>query len=147
MARDHQLPLSSWFGALNSHKVPANAMWLSASVAVAFTWWARFQTVIAGVSGLAAYATYQMVVGCALFNRQKWESSAAEPQEPIIPKWLGIAALVWLLICTGALALPRSAWNNDKAILVGLILGLFVRMVIGGKRGALEKRTHVGEVS
>lgn len=147
MARDHQLPLSSWFGALNSHKVPANAMWLSASVAVAFTWWARFQTVIAGVSGLAAYATYQMVVSCALFNRQKWESSAAEPQEPIIPRWLGIAALVWLLICTGALALPRSAWNNDKAILVGLILGLFVRMVIGGKRGALEKRTHVGEIS
>jgi amino acid transporter len=148
MARDRQLPASSWFGALNSHKVPANAMWLSAVVAVVFTWWARFQSVIAGVSGLAAYATYQMVVASALFNRRKRpEPIGSAPEEPIIPKSLGIAALVWLLICMGALALPRSAWSNDKAILVGLIFGLCVRIVIRGKRGELEKSTGISEVS
>lgn len=148
MARDHQLPASSWFGALNSRRVPANAMWLSAIVAVVFTWWARFQTVIAGVSGLAAYATYQMVVGCALFNRQRQrEDPGRERDDPIIPKALGVAALIWLLICMGALALPRSAWSNDKAILVGLIFGLCVRMVVRGKRGPLQGSAGVGEAT
>jgi len=147
MARDRQLPASSWFGALNSHKVPANAMWLSAMVAVAFTWWARYQTVIAGVSSLAAYATYQMVVGCALLNRHPNWGRIDEGREPIVPRVLGISALAWLLICMGALALPRSAWSNDKAILVGLIFGLCVRIIIRGQRRGLEKRTRIGEVA
>jgi amino acid transporter len=147
MARDRQLPASSWFGALNTHKVPANAMWLSAMVAVAFTWWARFQTVIAGVSSLAAYATYQMVVVCALLNRHQSGEPIRERREAIVPRALGISALAWLLTCMGALALPRSAWSNDKAILVGLIFGLCVRMIIRGRRGELEKRSRIGEVT
>jgi amino acid transporter len=147
MARDRQLPASSWFGALNSHKVPANAMWLSAIVAVAFTWWARHQAVIAGVSGLAAYATYQMVVGCALLYRHESSEPIAEGRKAIVPKALGISALAWLLVCMGALALPRSAWSNDKAILVGLIFGLCVRISTRGKRRGLEKRTRMGEVT
>lgn len=143
MARDRQLPASSWFGVLNSHKVPANAMWLCAIVAVFFTWWARFQTVIAGVSSLAAYGTYQMVVGCALFNRQQAMEPNEGARQPIIPKSLGISCLIWLLICMGALALPRSAWSNDKAIMVGLILGCCVRIAV--RRGGLEKSAQIGE--
>src|SRR5579863_168973 len=148
MARDHQLPASSWFAALNAHKVPANAMWLCAVVAVVFTWWARFQAVIAGVSGLAAYATYQMVVGSALFHQQRKDAPMSEtPRQPIIPRSLGIAAWIWLLICTGALALPRSAWSNDKAILLCLVFGLGVRIVIRGKQTGLEKPSGIRELS
>jgi amino acid transporter len=148
MARDHQLPASSWLVALNSHKVPANAMWLCAVVAVVFTWWARFQAVIAGVSGLAAYATYQMVVGSALFHQQRKDALMSEtPRQPIIPRSLGIAAWIWLLICTGALALPRSAWSNDKAILLCLVFGLGVRIVIRGKQTGLEKPSGIRELT
>ena len=148
MARDRQLPASSWLAALNSHKVPANAMWLCAFIAVVFTWWARFQAVIAGVSGLAAYATYQMVVGSALLHRPQGSPPVREGRcEPIIPTSLGIAAWVWLLICTGALALPRSAWSNDKAILFCLVVGLCVRVAIRGKQTGLEKRSGIGALS
>jgi hypothetical protein len=122
-------------------------MWLSAVVAVAFTWWARFQTEIAGVSGLAAYATYQMVVGCALLNRHPCGEPIGQGREAIVPRALGISALAWLLICMGALALPRSAWSNDKAILVGLLFGLCVRIIVRGKRGGLEKRPSISEVT
>lgn len=146
MARDVQLPASSWFRALNSHKVPANAMWLSAIIAVVFTCWAKFQTVIAGVSSLAAYATYVMTVSCALLNRGNTSESSGE-RSPIVPRSLGIAALLWLLICMCALALPRSAWINDKAILVGLVLGLCIWIVARRKRRALQEHPNVGHAS
>lgn len=122
MARDRQLPASSWFGKISARKVPANAMWFTAACAAVFTWWAKFQVVIAGVSGLAAYMTYVIVVGCAL--RRSGQKQLTD--EPIIPKALGTIALVWLVVCLGALALPTSAWINDKAILAGLALGFFV---------------------
>lgn len=125
MARDRQLPGSAWFAKLNSHKVPANAMWVTAILAAAFTCWAKVQVVIAGVSGLAAYSTYVMVVGCSLRPKQE-PYGAGGAQTRIVPPALGIVALIWLLICLGALAVPSSAWINDKAILVGLLLGLCV---------------------
>jgi len=146
MARDRQLPASSWFGKLSTRKVPANAIWFTAIAAAVFTWWAKFQIVIAGVSGLAAYATYVMVVGSALRNRpHKWQLSGDLPQTPIVPKHLGIAALIWLLVCLGALTLPSSAWINDKAILVGLALGLCVWLVNHKRRRIPEAQTKASE--
>jgi amino acid transporter len=142
MARDRQLPASSWFGRLSTRKVPANAIWFTAIVAAVFTWWAKFQIVIAGVSGLAAYATYMMVVGSALRNRpHKWQLSGDLSQTPIVPKHLGIVALIWLLVCLGALTLPSSAWINDKAILVGLALGLCIWLVNRERRRIPEAQT------
>lgn len=125
MARDHQLPVSPWLARLNSHKVPANAMWVTAILAAVFTCWAKFQVVIAGVSGLAAYSTYVMVVGSALRNPSKQDSySGTEDQSRVVSPALGAVVLIWLLICLGALSLPSSAWTNDKAILVGVLIGL-----------------------
>lgn len=124
MARDRQLPVSSWFGELSARKVPANAMWFTAACAAVFTWWAKFQIVIAGVSGLAAYMTYVIVVSCALHSSAQEQLGPKE--EPIIPKALGTVALVWLVICLGALALPSSAWINDRAIAAALTLGVVV---------------------
>jgi hypothetical protein len=104
-------------------------------VAAVFTWWAKFQIVIAGISGLAAYTTYVMVVGCALWNRPRsWEANGDPAQISIVPRPLGIVALIWLLICLGALILPSSAWINDKAILVGLALGLCIWLGTAKKR-------------
>ena len=51
MARDRQLPASPWFAQLSDRKVPANAMWLAAIAAGVFTWWAKFETVIAASRG------------------------------------------------------------------------------------------------
>ena len=136
MSRDSQLPGSTWFGKLNFHKVPANAMWFTAIVAAVFTWWAKFEIVIAGVSGLAAYSTYVMVVGCALWNRpHRWQLSGDADESSIVPKPLGMVTLIWLLICLGALTLPQPAWINDKAILVGLGLGLCLWLVTRKSRG------------
>jgi amino acid transporter len=147
MARDRQLPASSWFGRLSARKVPANAMWFTAIVAAAFTWWARFQIVIAGVSGLAAYTTYVMVVACALWNRpHKWNVSVEQSQTPIVPRSLGIVALIWLLMCLGALTLPSSAWINDAAISVGLVLGVCVWLARGKGRQIPETASRAGEL-
>jgi len=147
MARDRQLPASSWFGELNSRKVPANAMWFTAIVAAVFTWWAKFQIVIAGVSGLAAYTTYVMVVGCALRSRpHKWQLSGELSQSSIVPKPLGAVTLIWLLICIGALTLPSSAWINDKAIFVGLALGLCVWLATRRSRRIPETQSQAGEL-
>lgn len=136
MARDQQLPASSWFGKLNLRKVPANAMWFTAIVAAIFTWWAKFEIVIAGVSGLAAYGTYVMVVGCSLRNRpNKWRAGSENPEESIVPKTLGVITLIWLLVCMGALTIPQGAWINDEAILAGLALGLCLWLVTRKSRG------------
>jgi amino acid transporter len=147
MARDRQLPASAWFGKLSTRRVPANAMWFTAIVAAVFTWWAKFQIVIAGVSGLAAYTTYVMVVSCALWNRpHKWQLNDDLSQRPIVPKPLGIVALIWLLVCVGALTLPSSAWINDKAILVGLALGLCIWLVTRKRPRISETRTEVSDL-
>jgi len=147
MARDRQLPASSWFAQLSARKVPANAMWFLAIVAAIFTWWARFQVVIAGVSGLAAYTTYVMVVACALWNRpHQWQLGGDSSEAPIVPRGLGIVALIWLLICLGALTLPGSAWINDKAILVGLAVGLCIWLSARRSRRIPEARSEAGEV-
>jgi amino acid transporter len=147
MARDRQLPASAWFGKLSTRKVPANAMWFTAIVAAVFTWWAKFQIVIAGVSGLAAYITYVMVVGSALGKRpHKWRRSGDPSPSPIVPKPLGIVALVWLLICLGALTLPSSAWINDKAILVGLALGTCIWLVTHKRRRIPATQNETSEL-
>lgn len=147
MARDRQLPASSWFGKLSARKVPANAMWLTAIVAAVFTWWAKFQIVIAGVSGLAAYITYVMVVGSALGNRpHKWQLMGDPSPSSIVPRPLGIVALIWLLICLGALTLPSSAWINDKAILAGLALGLCIWLVTHKLRRIPATPTEASEL-
>jgi amino acid transporter len=148
MARDRQLPGSAWFGQLSARKVPANAMWCTALVAAVFTWWAKFQVVIAGVSGLAAYSTYVMVVGCALWNRpHRWQVAGEQSEEPIVPRRLGIVALIWLLICIGALTLPSSAWVNDEAILVGLALGLCVWLATRKGRLPVDSREAAGSLA
>ena len=147
MARDRQLPASSWFGHLSERKVPANAMWFLAFLAAIFTWWAKFQIVIAGVSGLAAYSTYVMVVVCALCNRpHKWRLSGEVSPAPIVPRGLGMVALLWLLICIGALTLPSSAWINDEAIVVGLAIGLGFWLVSRKARRLPEPRPEPGQL-
>jgi amino acid transporter len=145
MARDRQLPASPWFAQLSDRKVPANAMWLAAIAAGVFTWWAKFETVIAGVSGLAAYSTYAMVVGCALRSSPQHSFSNRESESPIVPKTLGIVVLVWLLICLGALTIPRAAWVNDKAIVVSLAAGALVWMAMR-KRRLAQTRPEAGEL-
>jgi amino acid transporter len=123
-------------------------MWFTAIVAAVFTWWAKFQIVIAGVSGLAAYTTYVMVVSCALWNRpHKWQLNDDLSQRPIVPKPLGIVALIWLLVCVGALTLPSSAWINDKAILVGLALGLCIWLVTRKRPRTSETRAEVSDLN
>ncbi len=147
MARDRQLPASAWFGRLSFRKVPANAMWFTAIVAAVFTWWAKFQIVIAGVSGLAAYTTYVMVVGCALQNRpHRWQLSGETSQTSIVPRALGTVTLIWLLICLGALTIPSSAWINDKAIVVGLALGLCIWLAARKSRRIGQVQPQPGEI-
>jgi amino acid transporter len=144
MARDRQLPASGWFGKLSSHKVPANAMWFTAVVAGVFTWWAKLEIVIAGISGLAAYSTYVMVVGCSL-RKQRQAGGKASP-EPIVPRALGATTLIWLLVCLGALTLPSSAWINDKAVAAALGLGFFFWLAARKSRRISPANAQPGEV-
>jgi hypothetical protein len=53
--------------------------------------------------------------------------------------------LIWLLTCLGALTLPSSAWINDKAILVGLALGLCIWLVKHKPRRIPEGQTKASE--
>jgi peptidoglycan/LPS O-acetylase OafA/YrhL len=95
---------------------------------------------------LAAYTTYVMVVGSALRNRpHKWQLGGDLSQTPIVAKHLGIVALIWLLTCLGALTLPSSAWINDKAILVGLALGLCIWLVKHKPRRIPEGQTKASK--
>lgn len=125
MARDRQLPASNWLGKISRRKIPANATWSTAFAAAIFTFWAKFQIVIAGVSGLAAYCTYVIVVVCTL-RKESGPSERDVKRRSMVPKPLGVTVLIWLLICLGALTLPSSAWINDCAVGVGLVFGFAI---------------------
>jgi hypothetical protein len=53
--------------------------------------------------------------------------------------------LVWLLICLGALTVPRAAWVNDKAIVVSLAAGALVWTAMRKRRHA-QTQPEAGEL-
>jgi uncharacterized membrane-anchored protein len=103
---------------ISTRKVPANSLWLMTVLTAICAWWAKMAIVIAGISGIAAYITYVMVVGCALLG------GANNKTARIVPRALAAATLVWILICLGALTLPESTRTNVKAMLVMGLVGL-----------------------
>jgi amino acid transporter len=148
MARDGQLPASAWLSQLSAHRVPANAIWTVALISSLFVLWAKMEVVIIGISALAGYLTYALVLGATIWNsRRPWsgERSAAstaltapDPSAPgqgnpaalpgaglplRLPKALSLSALLWVLILLAMLSLPRSAWTNSVATLVAVGAG------------------------
>jgi amino acid transporter len=120
MARDRQLPGSSWLSKISVRKVPANSLWLMTVLTALCAWWAKLVMVIAGISGIAAYITYVMVVGCALLGSSHHRTSESR----IVPRVLAAITLIWILICLGALTIPQSTRTNVKAMLVMGLVGL-----------------------
>jgi amino acid transporter len=139
MARDGQLPVSSWLAHVSVHKVPANAIWTVALIAAVFTSWAKVEVVITGVCTLLMYIVYGIVVAAAL-----WGASRKPKTEYVIrragdvapafiesagrgtlevSRTLCIAALVWILFLLAIISLPRSAWINSIASAAALGVG------------------------
>jgi amino acid transporter len=139
MARDGQLPASSWLARISVHKVPANAIWTVALIAAAFTSWAKVEVVITGICTLTMYIVYGIVVAAALWaasRKSKTENFAyhagdlASVSGPSagqgtlrVSRTLCFAALVWILFLLAVISLPRSAWVNSIASAAAMGVG------------------------
>ena len=132
MARDRQLPGSSWLGKISTRKVPANSLWLMTVLTALCAWWAKLVVVIAGISGIAAYITYVMVVACVA--RKLSPSDLATPHRP--PSIGGYNPDL-ILICLGALTIPQAARTNVKAMLALGVVGLCFWWATRKSRGSL----------
>lgn len=125
MARDRQLPASSWLVRVSARRVPANAIWAVTLISSLFVLWAKVEVVIIGIATLAGYITYALVVGSTLRNRQASKTQAGAQAGSHgtttswhrVPRALGLAALGWTLVLLGMLSLPRPAWRNSLATL------------------------------
>ena len=148
MARDRQLPASAWLSQLSVHRVPVNAVLTVAVISSLIVLWAKFEVVIIGISALAGYVTYAIVVGATVWNSRSPSRedrnalsiafTASLPNAPgashragspgkgfplRLPKVLTWSALIWILILLAMLSLPRSARTNSVATLVAVGLG------------------------
>src|SRR5580658_2805194 len=136
MARDGQLPASTWLARISVHKVPANAIWTVAVIAAAFTCWAKVEVVITGICTLTMYIVYGMVVGAAIWgSRRKGEpgGNMGDSAPGAVPsagrgtvqvsRPLCVATLIWIVFLLAIISIPRSAWINSVATLAALGLG------------------------
>jgi len=138
MARDGQLPASSWLARVSVHRVPANAIWTVALIAAAFTSWAKVEVVITGICTLTMYIVYGIVVGAALWGASRKPGTdkvvkhAGDVASAFVQSGRGrlqvsrtlcIAALTWILFLLVVISLPRSAWINSIATAAALGVG------------------------
>jgi len=139
MARDGQLPASSWLARISVHKVPANAIWTVALIAAAFTSWAKVEVVITGICTLTMYIVYGIVVAAALWAASRKSKTEDHPQraehlEPEsgpsagpgtlqVSRPLCFAALLWIFFLLAVISLPRSAWVNSIASAAAMGVG------------------------
>ncbi len=125
MARDGQLPASGWLTRISVHKVPANAIWTVAVIASAFTYWAKFETVITGICTLTMYIVYGIVVGAALWGsaREPNTGSAMGCRSVHVSRKLCIVALLWICLLLGMLSIPQSSWIDAAATAAALGVG------------------------
>jgi amino acid transporter len=139
MARDGQLPASSWLARISVHKVPANAIWTVALIAAAFTSWAKVEVVITGICTLTMYIVYGIVVAAALWAASRKSKTENRPHQtgdlaPVcgpsagqgtlqVSRTLCLAALVWILFLLAVISLPRSAWVNSIASAAAMGVG------------------------
>lgn len=142
MARDEQLPGSKWLRTLNEQQTPANAIWAATLIAALFTCWAQIEEIITGISVLTGYLTYAAVVAAALFGEYASRQKPDGSRQRLVPKWLCVCALVWLIVFLGFLTVPRAGWTSVKATLVALLLGVVVYWATGVGRSA-ETGGHV----
>jgi amino acid transporter len=140
MARDEQLPGSSWLRLLNRQQTPANAIWAATLIAVLFTCWAQIEEIITGISVLTGYLTYAAVVAAALFGEHASQPKPDGIRKRLVPKWLCVCALLWLLVFLGFLTIPRAGWVSIKATLLALLLGAVVYWATG-----VGRTTQTGE--
>ena len=136
MARDHQVPASSFLSRVSAHKVPANAIWVVTPITALFTIWAQVEVVIMAICTFAMYVTYGMVVGAVIWGKpdrkSATEASSAETDHPItqrrVSRVLCFAALAWLasivilLIFMTTISISHQALLGTLASL--LVLGL-----------------------
>lgn len=148
-ARDRQLPGSAWLSELNRQRVPAHAIWAATVISSLFVLWAKVEVVITGVSTLAGYSTYAIVLGATLWHsrhavlRGRTEPAVVSPAHewrepgggslapvcsdssvPRLPKALSVCALLWVLILLAMLSLPRSGWTSSVATLIAVGTGV-----------------------
>jgi amino acid transporter len=143
MARDHQLPSAGWLAEVSDRRVPTHAVWVVTLLSILFVLWAKVEIVLTGISTLAGYTTYALVVGAVLWGSRHLGSEVRNrtPGKPeykaasgvgelervpihrmprrsdLVPKALGLATFGWLLLLLGMLSFPRAAWKNLLATL------------------------------
>jgi len=138
MARDGQLPVSSWLAHISVRKVPANAIWTVAFISVVFVSWAKVEVVITGVCTLMMYIVYGIVVASALWGARsdlktalvirdagnhEPELAPTGPGTVQVSRPLCVAALVWILFLLAVINLQRSAWINSIVAAIALGVG------------------------
>ena len=102
----------------------AVANMISTAIAAAFTIWAKLEAVITAVSVLAGYLTYALIAISALAGRNASIPTADGRSKPLVPRWLSILAVLWLLIFVGFLTISRSNWTSVNASAVSVAVGI-----------------------
>jgi len=127
MARDGELPASTWLARISSRRVPANAIWAIAVVTSLFVFWAKAEVIITGIATLAGYLTYAVVVAATLRSKPKDPQPQAKGESPEPGRRpnriLSLTALIWVVILLGMIGLPRSGWTGSAATAVALAVG------------------------
>jgi hypothetical protein len=85
---------------------------------------------------LTGYLTYAAVVAAALFGEHASHTRPDGIRKRLVPKWLCVCALLWLLVFLGFLTIPRAGWVSVKATLLALLLGAVVYWATGVGRAA-----------
>jgi amino acid transporter len=136
MARDAQLPASTWLSRVSHRKVPANAIWTVAAIAAAFTCWAKAEAVITGICTLTMYIVYALVVAAALWGGVPKDRPAADAESAAgtsfrtahskgveVSRPLCVAALLWILTILVILIASSSTPIDLVATIMALAVG------------------------
>lgn len=142
MARDGQIPFSSFLSRVSSRKVPANAIWVVIPVTAIFTIWAQLEIVIIAICTFAMYATYGMVVGAVLWGKKARELRNDGSKAKQVSRGLCIAALAWIVAVTGLLGFTTSI-TMSHTVLLETALGSAALVLIGVLYFSLRKGPSV----
>lgn len=130
MARDAQLPASSWLARISQRKVPANAIWTVAVIAAVFTCGAKAEAVMTGICTLLMYLVYGLVVAAALWGGAQTgkpaygTSSSTPPSKRVeVSRPLCITTLIWILAILVILIASSATPINLIATIMALAVG------------------------
>jgi amino acid transporter len=158
MARDRMLPGSRWLAFVaEGHCAPRNAILFIWAVSSGVVLGLPTLDIITQISAVAGYLGYAGIIIAAL---RWWDTTATDGfQLGAMRRWIGIAALVWVLGLVAALTIPPTpltgiatqhlpALSTAIALAAGLVvyLGVIRRRLARGEAGPPTTSSNVRHV-